>query len=165
MGDNPKPIERHLLNEHGRTLGGRELDVQDVSQMQAVEPPPMPEGLRVRGQLEWAALWSEGRWFWPGDYRWVEMIARAYDEVDQYEAEIARVGLLVKGTRGVMIANPLIAEKRRAQEVIRQALSKLGMSPTDRARLRLVEAQGTSVLKGITDGFRGAQPRDDDLTW
>jgi P27 family predicted phage terminase small subunit len=142
---------------NGKTLGGRNVEVNDVSAMVAPEPPVPPEGLGERGTLEWRKVWQAGRWFWSDqDYHWIEQLARAYDDVAEFRAEIKRMGLTVEGYNGQTVANPLIAEVRRAEDTIRKCLSQLGFSPTDRARLKLTELKGASELqKLVNNGGNG----------
>lgn len=137
---------------NGKTLGGRDLEVRDVSAMEPVSAPPAPEGLGDRGALEWAKIWQAGRWLWPDqDYAWVEQVARAYDDLATFRAEVAVMGLTVEGYNGQTVANPLIAEMRRCEDTIRKCLSQLGFSPTDRARLKLTELKGASELQKLVN--------------
>lgn len=153
MPAQPVPIERMMTRStNGKTLGGRDLEVHDVSQMAPVQPPPMPEGLGERGQLEWRKIWQAGRWLWPDqDYAWVEQVSRAYDDLAIFRAEVAQMGLTVEGYNGQTVANPLIAEMRRCEDTIRKCLSQLGFSPTDRARLKLTELKGASELAKLVN--------------
>ncbi len=158
MPAQPKPIERHQATSlNGKTLGGRDLDIVDVNALERKEPPPMPEGLGERGQAEWHKIWAAGRWLWPDqDYAWVEQAARAYDDVAIFRAEVENIGLTVEGYNGQMVANPLIAEIRKAEDTIRKCLSTIGFSPTDRARLKLTELKGASELQKLVNGGNGS---------
>lgn len=161
MGDKPLPIEVHQARGiNGRTLGGREIDVTDVSKLPTVLAPPAPEGLALRGRQEWLKIWQAGKWLWPEqDYPWVEQIVRAYDDIDAFRASIADEGLMVPGYRpGMTVANPLISEIRKAEDTIRKCLSQLGFSPTDRARLKLTELKGESELQKLTAGAPSKAP-------
>lgn len=154
----PVPIERMQARSlNGKTLGGRDLDVIDVSRLPAVQAPPAPEGLRERGQVEWLKIWQAGKWLWPEqDYPWVEQVVRAYDDIDSFRKSIEDEGLMVPGYRpGMTVANPLISEIRKAEDTIRKCLSQIGFSPTDRARLKLTELKGESLLKQMTDNAAG----------
>lgn len=159
MGDKPLPIEVHQARGiNGRTLGGREIVATDVSLMPSVAAPQPPEALGPRGQLEWAKVWAAGKWLWPDqDYAWVEQVVRAYDDIESFRSQISDDGLMVPGYRpGMKVANPLIAEIRRAEDTIRKCLSILGFSPTDRARLKLTELKGASELQKLTAGSNAA---------
>jgi len=159
MPAQPVPIERMLArSSNGRTLGGRELEVVDTSDMIAPRAPEPPEGLGIRGALEWQKIWQAGKWLWPDqDYAWVEQAARAYDDLATFRAKVEEDGLTVEGYNGQTVAHPLIAEMRRAEDTIRKCLSQIGFSPTDRARLKLTELKGASELQKLVNGGRGGQ--------
>lgn len=145
---------------NGKTLGGREIVVQDVGQMARVDAPPMPDGLEERGQLEWAKIWYAGKWLWPDqDYAWVEQVARAYDDLARFRAVVAEEGLTVQGYNGQTVAHPLIAEMRKCEQVIQKCLSTLGFSPTDRARLKLTELKGEQAAQDLLKGSQKAPER------
>ena len=159
MPAQPVPIERHLArSQNGKTLGGRDLEVIDVSGMVAPNAPPAPEGLAERGTQEWLKIWSAGKWLWPDqDYAWVEQAARAYDDLAEYRRVVADEGLTVEGYAGQTTAHPLISEMRKCEDTIRKCLSVLGFSPTDRARLKLTELKGASELQKLVNGPSGPQ--------
>jgi P27 family predicted phage terminase small subunit len=157
MPAQPVPIERmQARSTNGKTLGGRDLVVKDIGQMMPVDAPPMPDGLAERGQAEWCKIWTAGRWLYPDqDYAWVEQVARAYDDLATFREEVQRIGLTVEGYNGQMVANPLIAEIRKAEDTIRRCLSQLGFSPTDRARLKLTELKGAKAAQDLVGGSTG----------
>lgn len=157
----PVPMEIMLARSHnGKTLGGRDLEVVDVSGLPVLEVPQAPEGLGARGGVEWLKIWTAGRWLWPDqDYPWVEQVVRAYDDIDQFRQSIADEGLMVPGYRpGMTVANPLISEIRKAEDTIRKCLSQIGFSPTDRARLKLTELKGASELQKLTNSAGSSNP-------
>lgn len=159
MPAQPKPIERHLATaRNGKTLGGRDLEVIDVSGLEPVRAPEPPEGLGERGSIEWRKIWTAGKWLWPDqDYAWVEQVSRAYDDLATYRATVAEEGLTVEGYNGQTVAHPLIREMRACEDTIRKCLSQLGFSPTDRARLKLTELKGASELQKLVNGQGGPQ--------
>jgi P27 family predicted phage terminase small subunit len=147
-----KPIELKQLHEKG---DGKSLSHSTPNQ-EITEYVPVstelviPEGLGERGTLEWNKTWIAGQaWLHKGeDYHWIEMLCRAYDEMEIYTAEIKKTGLIVKGYAGQKTANPLIKEKRECERVIMKCLSQIGFSPTDRARLGLAEIK---AKRGLAD--------------
>lgn len=163
MPAQPVPLERmQARSTNGKTLGGRDLEVRDVGQMAPVNAPPMPDGLAERGQTEWVKIWTAGKWLWPEqDYAWVEQVARAYDDLATFRAQVAQDGLTVEGYNGQMTAHPLIPEVRKCEDTIRRCLSQLGFSPTDRARLKLTELKGA---KAAQDLVGGSAPRTEATT-
>jgi len=155
MGRRKEPLERMMAKAkgNGRTPGGREIAIRESGPVeQAVRRPPAPRGLRQRGRLEWRKTWEAGFWLKNDqDYHWIEQIARAYDDIDTYREVVAREGLTVTGSQNQTVAHPLIAEIRRCEQTIRQCLSVLGFSPTDRAKLGLAEAKARGALRKLID--------------
>lgn len=160
MPAQPVPMEVMLARSSGgKTLGGRDLEVVDVGQLDPVEAPPMPDGLGDRGQVEWRKIWTAGKWLWPDqDYAWTEQVCRAYDDLAEYRAVVAAEGLTVQGYNGQTTAHPLIAEIRKAEDTIRRCLSQLGFSPTDRARLKLTELKASKTAQDLVNGSGGGSP-------
>lgn len=156
MPAQPVPIERMQARSHnGKTLGGRDLEVIDVSALEVVKAPPAPEGLAERGSAEWLKIWTAGKWLWPDqDYAWVEQVCRAYDDLSTFRTEVGG-NLTVEGYNGQMTAHPLIREMRACEDTIRKCLSQLGFSPTDRARLKLTELRGASELQKLVNNNGG----------
>lgn len=145
-----KPYERIKATSRDAThkADGRELAVPQYTIIKRVDAPPMPEGLAQHGELEWEKIWASGPWLNPEqDYPWVEMVARAYDEIDEYRKRIEQDGLVVKGYAGQAAAHPLIAEIRKCEQTIMKCLSILGYSPTDRARLGMAEVKKETALQ------------------
>jgi P27 family predicted phage terminase small subunit len=152
-GRPPKPIERARVTARDSThkADGRPLPVIQGTIVKDVVVPDPPSELGGRGTTEWAAIWEAGRaWLAPAqDYRWVEMICHAYDDIEGFRARVKRDGLIAKGSQGQVIAHPLIAEIRRAEASIQKCLSVLGFSPSDRARLGLAEIKARSKLQDM----------------
>ncbi len=150
-GRPPKPIERSRATARDSThkADGRPLPAVRGEIIKTVVIPPAPVGLKDRGAVEWEKIWTAGSaWLAPQqDYPWVEMIARAWDEIEAYRSRVDADGLIQTGSMGQVIAHPLIAEIRRAEAVIMKALSTLGFSPSDRARLGLAEIKAQSKLQ------------------
>ena len=153
-GRPPKPYEQVRATARNSThkADGRELAIPEYSITKRVDAPKMPVGLKRRGKLEWNKIWAVGPWLNPEqDYPWVEMIARAYDDIDIFRKQIEQDGLIVKGYAGQTVAHPLIAEVRKCEDTIRRCLSILGYSPTDRIRMGLAEVKRQSALQDFLD--------------
>lgn len=146
------PIERMAARSpDGRTPGHRKLLVPTsptTPERSVPAPPPgIPEG---RGLEEWAKVWTAGFWLKRDqDYHWVEMIARAYGDIERYRAEVETMGLVVTGYAGQMVANPLLNEIRKLEQTIQKCLQILGFSPTDRAKLAIVESQAQNAVEAM----------------
>jgi P27 family predicted phage terminase small subunit len=141
----PKPLELPYHGHHPRA--GTELVYEPVYGRLA---PVAPDDLDKRGLEEWEKIWAAGFWLsHEMDYHWMAIIARAYDEIEAYRARVALDGLIQKGSMGQVVAHPLIQSIRAAEGTIMKALSILGFSPTDRARLGLSEAKRQSALAAL----------------
>jgi P27 family predicted phage terminase small subunit len=151
-GRPPKPIEKIRVNARNSTTksDGRELAIPQHEMARQVLIPVCPDELGDRGLTEWDKIWSAGYWLSDEqDYHWVSMICTAYDEIEEYRLIIRGEGITVDGPHGSMVAHPLIAEIRRAQNQIMKCLSILGFSPTDRARLSLGEVKKANLLADL----------------
>lgn len=159
-GRPPIPIERQraIAKGDGRRPGGRAVTGEVVpANPRRISIPEAPADLGERGALEWYRIWEAGSgWLHPEeDYHWVDQIAHAYDDITEFRAKIAETGLIVKGyTKDMLVANPLIKEIRMLEATISRALSKLGFSPTDRARLGLAEIQARTGLANLQKATR-----------
>ena len=152
-GRPPKPLEQIRATARNQThkADGRPLPAVREVVAKTVVVPAEPDGLAARGSEEWVNIWTAGaNWLHPTeDYHWVEMIAHAYDEIAHFRSVIAEDGLTQRGSMGQMVAHPLIGEIRRAEATIMKALSTLGFSPSDRARLGLAEIKAQSKLQDM----------------
>jgi P27 family predicted phage terminase small subunit len=155
MARRSEPIERMALKARGdgRTPGGRELVKANPTITKRGTPAPLaPRGLGSRGKLEWRKIWETGFWLnAEQDYHWIEMVARAYDDIAVFRDRINEDGLIQKGSLGQPVAHPLIAEIRKCEATIRQCLSAVGFSPTDRARLGIMEAEARKKTADLNE--------------
>lgn len=152
QGRKPEPIERKIAKAKGsgRTPGNRLIQSPQYTLIDRRDRPPTPRGLKYAGKREWHKIWDCGPWLHTDqDGHWVEQIARAYDEIEEYRKRIEADGLIQKGYAGQVVAHPLIAEVRKCEATIRACLSTIGFSPTDRARLGLAEVKRQSALEDL----------------
>jgi P27 family predicted phage terminase small subunit len=156
-GRPPKPIERIRVTQRDAThkADGREIARIEHTLARSSQIPVPPDELGERGLSEWQKIWSAGYWLSDEqDYHWVAMIATAYDEIAAYRAAIMEEGMTVLGIHNATVAHPLISEVRKAQQVIIKALSQLGFSPTDRARLGLAEVKRQNALADLSSKMK-----------
>lgn len=162
MGRRHEPIERKLAKAKGdgRTPSKTVVPVTtNIAARGNRRIPPMPRGLGARGKVEWRKIWTAGRaWLRDDqDYHWVEMIARAYSDIEGFREQIEKDGLVVTGWNGQLAAHPLIKAIREEEQTIQKCLSILGFSPTDRARLGLAEAKAQNAVLEMMAKQRNAQ--------
>lgn len=155
MGRRAEPLERKMIKARGdgQTPGKRELVPYNPTLATRTESaPPAPRGLGRRGRIEWKKIWDAGFWLKADqDYAWVEQIVRAYDDIEQFRKRVQDDGLVQHGSLGQPVAHPLLAEIHKCEATIRQCLSVLGFSPTDRARLGILETKARSGLQDLID--------------
>jgi len=155
MGRRAEPIERmaQKAKGDGRTPGGRELvKANPTLSVREIPAPPAPRGLGTRGRLEWHKVWEAGYWLKSDqDYHWTEMISRAYDDIEEFRKRVQDDGLVQEGSLGPARSPPLIAEIRKCEATIRQCLSVLGFSPTDRAKLGITEAKARKAVVDLNE--------------
>lgn len=155
-GRPPKPVEKLKATQRSptRKADGRELvPVSPTTPEHSV--PQLPEGVEGRGATEWERIWTAGFWLKRDqDWPWVEMIARAYQDMEVYRREVAEMGLTVVGYAGQTVANPLLAEIRKLEQTIQKCLQVLGFSPTDRAKLAISEAKAQDAFEAFIQNRR-----------
>ena len=155
-----KPLEqRELLSKGDGQQGGHKAPPStEITPRDGAYIPVCPDQLGERGLTEWEKVWTAGWWLKEDqDYHWVVMLARAYDQIDEFAAKIAKDGLVVKGYNGQKTAHPLLKEMRDAERVVMKALSTLGFSPSDRARLGFKEAQAQNEIAKLQTRTRNNQ--------
>lgn len=151
MGRPKTPLEKMEARSKGdgRTPGGREVTKPSaaVANRESGIPEPFVP-LKGRGAVEWRKVWESGFWLKRDqDYHWVELLAKAYADIEIFQARIDEDGLVVTGYAGQVVAHPLIAEIRKCEHVIQKCLQVLGFSPTDRAKLGIMEAKARTAFE------------------
>lgn len=149
MGRPKTPIEKmKARSPDGKTPGHRNLPVPTSPTTPDRTVPELPEGIEGKGVEEWVKVWTAGFWLKRDqDYHWVAMIARAYQDIATFRERVNEDGLVVTGYAGQVVAHPLIAEIRKCEATIQKCLQVLGFSPTDRAKLAIVESQAQNALQ------------------
>lgn len=101
--------------------------------------PPPPRTLSRAGRKWWRTIWAAGA-TWMDEHIDSLMIERTCATVDQVatvQAHLNEVGRWYTTKQGVIAAHPGVADIRHMDAQITSALSLLGFSPADRARLNL----------------------------
>lgn len=147
------PIEKmRARSPDGKTPGHRNLPEPRVDMKVDRSIPELPDGVIGRGALEWSNIWTAGWWLARDqDHYWVEMICRAYTDIEEYRAYVVENGLITKGYAGQDAANPMIAEIRKSEQTIQKCLQVLGFSPTDRAKLMITMNEGKNALQEMIE--------------
>ena len=73
----------------------------------------------------------------------------------QAAANIQQYGLLVKGSGGAPVTNPLVRVQKEAAATMLRYAETLGLTPSARVRVGLMEVTGMSLLQGINVALEG----------
>lgn len=146
------PVEKMAARSpDGKTPGKRDV-AKRVELLPDHSVPKPPSELTGRGEIEWAKIWNAGWWLLRDqDYPWVEMIAHAYTDIEEWRKTVADEGLTVRGYAGQVVAHPLIGEIRKSEAVIQKCLQILGFSPVDRAKLAIAQRDAKNALQEMIE--------------
>lgn len=92
--------------------------------------PPAPKGLALEGRRVWRDTLKEFE-LGPAELRILEDACREVDLIEEIEAELDGADLVVHGSQGQPVANPLIQEIRLHRGVLRQLLAALRLPNDD----------------------------------
>lgn len=146
VGRPSTPLERKRATGNP---GKRRLP-ERVTTLSVVAPPRPPKGLQRAGKALWRTVWSEaGSWIAPTDAPLVLMLAEAADERAQLRDDVAKHGHTWVSPTGSARLNPSAAQLRAVEAQITAWLSMLGLTPTDRARLGLLEVKARGHLEEL----------------
>ena len=143
------PVEVKRL--HGRGPGkdctGAPLPAPLVMLPAPAEIPPPPEQLRETGRKHWDRIWSQARaWLCEVDAGAAERYCQLFDLRDFLLAEVVEKGLLVRGSQGSLISNPLLKRFEAANTELRLLEGRLGLDPSARSALGVAEVRRVSAL-------------------
>lgn len=137
-----------------RGTGNRPLVGQKAAKEVVVfdEPqlPEPPSNLTETGKAMFRRVVDElaGRGYRDSDLAAVELLCVSYERFTQAREALDKYGLVLRGTRGIVM-NPLIrVEKDSAATYLRFA-EQLGLTPAARLRLGLMQIAGQSMLASL----------------
>lgn len=91
-----------------------------------------PAGLKAAGKKLWDSIVGGGLYVLrPDELRVLEDACRTADMVSALEAEMAGADLVVTGSQGQPVANPILAELRQYRGLLRQQLKGLNLPDED----------------------------------
>ncbi|WP_029899535.1 hypothetical protein [Nocardia brasiliensis] len=92
--------------------------------------PPAPKGLRPGGRKLWGDIVN--RWdLRPDELRVLREAAREVDLIDSLEAALARDAIMIRGSMGQRVVNPLITELRQHRGTLAALLRQLKLPDDD----------------------------------
>ena len=95
----------------------------------ASKPAP-PKGLRPGGRKLWTDI--VGKWeLRPDELRVLREAAREVDLIDALEAALAKDRIMIPGSMGQMVVNPLITELRQHRATLAALLRQLKLPDAD----------------------------------
>lgn len=74
---------------------------------------------------------------------------------EQASANLHKFGVLVKGPNGQAVPNPLIKVQKEAAATMLRYAETLGLTPSGRIRLGLMEITGMSILSSLNESLDG----------
>ncbi|MFI8279759.1 hypothetical protein ACIGBH_33645 [Streptomyces sp. NPDC085929] len=95
-------------------------------------PPPAPEGLGRRASDLWEDI-VEGQDLRTDELRILEDACREVDLIERMHAELQGAPLVVKGSMGQDVANPLVQELRQHRALVARLLGSLKLREDDQA--------------------------------
>lgn len=111
-------------------------------------PPPseaeLPEGLAEAGRHLWESITNEFDFTGePGKLAILERACRTADQITVLEAAIVGAELVVKGSTGQPVVNPMIAEVRQQSGLLNNLVKALGLPASAEEELAAAERRKT----------------------
>ncbi len=92
--------------------------------------PPAPKGLGLKARRLWRDILKDFQ-LGPAELRILEDACREVDLIERIETELDGADLVVRGSQGQPVANPLTQEVRLHRAVLRQLLGALRLPEDD----------------------------------
>jgi P27 family predicted phage terminase small subunit len=129
----------------GRAPGGELVPVAPGAELPRTAPRA-PAGLSAGSRRLWRELWQEAAWVRPGvDRVSAELLCRMADDIAALAVQVAADGKMIPGSKGQMVAHPLIAEIRKHRAALGELAGQMGLRPDMRARLGLTVAKASAL--------------------
>ncbi|WP_221888624.1 hypothetical protein [Streptomyces sp. WAC05950] len=96
----------------------------------AAPPPDPPEGLGLRAARLWEDI-VDGQELRTDELRILEDACREVDLIERMHAELQGAPLVVKGSMGQDVANPLVQELRQHRALVARLLASLKLREDD----------------------------------
>lgn len=150
VGRKPKPtaLKRLAGNPGKRPLNEREPQF-------APTLPPCPRHVTGEARREWRRVGRE--LLRHGVLATVDRAALAaycvaYARWVEAEAQVAKLGTIVKTSNGNLIQNPYLAVANRAMEQMTKLAAEFGMTPSSRSRVQVAEPDSVPTLADVLFG-------------
>lgn len=155
-GRKPKPtaIKKACGNPGHRPLNEKEPEAPKRA-------PKCPDWLDAEAKQEWKRFTrnlAEMRILSEADGPAIAAYCQAWSRWVAAEKEIIRVGPLVKGTKGVIVTNPLIHVANKAREHMVKLLVEFGMTPSSRSRIKVEDGNAPAAPGDDLAAFQAANP-------
>lgn len=138
-GPRPKPTHMKVLagNPGNRPLNDREPKPQK-------KMPQCPPHLQGEARKEWRRMGKkllELGLMTEIDRTALALYCQAWERWVEAEAEVKKLGAIVKSPNGFPIQNPYLAVANRAMVDLRKMLTEFGMTPSSRSRVQVDQAE------------------------
>jgi len=143
-GPLPKPVKLKALRGEKGANEMRDLSIDSVERDRVIDPPPhlkneaFAEWCRVAGPLYDIGVLT------PMDRTYLTVYCESLGVYHDAMRDVDTYGITVKGANGGLVKNPAYQVARDASDSMLKYGSRFGLSPADRARLQLPEAESVN---------------------
>lgn len=145
MPPGPRPKPTHLKIREGNP-GKRALNEREPQPPKVKKTPRAPGHLSKDAQREWrrvAKILTEQNVVSVLDLPALEAYCVCYAQWVEANAQVGKLGAIVKTANGNLIQNPYLAVANRAMVEMRKWMAEMGMTPSSRSRVQVLEDGST----------------------
>lgn len=145
MPPGPRPKPTHLKIREGNP-GKRALNEREPQPPKVKKTPRAPAHLSKDAQREWrrvAKILTEQNVVSVLDLPGLEAYCVCYAQWVEANAQVGKLGAIVKTANGNLIQNPYLAVANRAMVEMRKWMAEMGMTPSSRSRVQTLEDGST----------------------
>lgn len=146
------PVELHIAAGTYRPARHGKSNATSGTMLDAIPDPPA--SLEASGKVKWQSIGTilQIRGLLQGRYLdALEMLCRAYDRLERYQAVLAKDGEFYTTKRGAIGAHPAVRLLAVARDDIRRYLIEFGMTPSSSNGIDVPPPSGKSVPSRIRD--------------
>lgn len=142
----PKPTPTHLRIITGNPQH-RPINADEPVPEGEIDPQG-PEFLSARARYHWRRAVDSAPWIKATDEAVLMSYSMAYAEVEEHEAQIRKLGHVIKMGKAGFQQNPHVWLKKNAIERLMRASAELGLTPSSRSRVKVKGKKKPSSVLG-----------------